>query len=565
MKNRIKQIKRILLVLCITAAMIPFQNFKAYAATGKISFTDPSVTVGTAVSVTMSIEATDDSYLGAAEIMLSYDSSILEFTGGDNANGGAGSIRVVGFTSSASEKKMSFQLNFNTLQAGTATLSVTSQEIYSFNEELMVMAKVGNSKVTVSAPVTYSNDATLGSLAISPGTLSPAFSPDVTSYTATVGEDAATLVVNAPANHSGAKVSLSGNTNLKAGTNKVTCKVTAEDNQTVKTYTISVTKAGTEATTQTEEAETESESLAPADLTVTVDNTAYRVAVSLEGISIPEGYETDVYPYQETEIACARGIAKNLILFYLIPESGDGGFFIYEESSDSFRKLQNVEVSAKTLTLMPLADEIILPDGYIETTVNIKGEEMLAYVPEKESGREFCLFYAMNWNGEEALYRYDFMEETVQRYVTMDTQEAVSTLNQDLVKQQLEFNDLADKYNINLYIIYGLGGLCLLLIIVLITLLFKRKDKEETVLEEETEEEIKEETEEETEEEIKEETLTVELEEIDEEDTKKNDGQDIEVKEEIQEVSKYLEELDSLNKSEENAEEDFEFFDIDED
>ena len=63
----------------------------------------------------------------------------------------------------------------------------------------------GTGSVSVKAPVTYSTDNTLSSLEISPGVLSPAFSPNVTSYTTTVGADCNKLTVSAAANDSNAK------------------------------------------------------------------------------------------------------------------------------------------------------------------------------------------------------------------------------------------------------------------------------------------------------------------------------------------------------------------------
>ena len=68
----------------------------------------------------------------------------------------------------------------------------------------------GSGSVTVKAPVSYSTDNTLASLDISPGVLSPAFSPNVTSYTTTVGSDCSQLVVSAVANDENASVSVRG-------------------------------------------------------------------------------------------------------------------------------------------------------------------------------------------------------------------------------------------------------------------------------------------------------------------------------------------------------------------
>lgn len=72
--------------------------------------------------------------------------------------------------------------------------------------------------------------------------LSPAFQKTVTRYNLIVGDDINQITVNAIAEDSNAKVSVSGNTNLKIGTNEIKITVTAQDGKTVKNYVIEVTK-----------------------------------------------------------------------------------------------------------------------------------------------------------------------------------------------------------------------------------------------------------------------------------------------------------------------------------
>ncbi len=96
-----------------------------------------------------------------------------------------------------------------------------------------------------------SSDADLSALSVSAGTLDPAFSPDVTDYAVTVGnevteisvtatasDDAATLTVDGAATDSGAA---SAPIALAVGTGQVDIVVTAEDG-TTKTYSIAVTR-----------------------------------------------------------------------------------------------------------------------------------------------------------------------------------------------------------------------------------------------------------------------------------------------------------------------------------
>ena len=86
-----------------------------------------------------------------------------------------------------------------------------------------------------------SNNKNLKSLKVSPSSLDSDFVASTTEYTMTVGSDIDTIKVEAVAEDSKAKVSISGNKNLKVGTNTISIKVTAED-ETVRTYKIIVTK-----------------------------------------------------------------------------------------------------------------------------------------------------------------------------------------------------------------------------------------------------------------------------------------------------------------------------------
>ena len=97
-----------------------------------------------------------------------------------------------------------------------------------------------------------SDDSGLSSLALSAGTLSPAFAVDTTTYTATVANDVATVTVTAEASSDYAMVVVSPEESddsategvevaLVEGANTITVTVTAEDGAS-KTYTITVTR-----------------------------------------------------------------------------------------------------------------------------------------------------------------------------------------------------------------------------------------------------------------------------------------------------------------------------------
>ena len=118
----------------------------------------------------------------------------------------------------------------------------------------------GGDLTTVPVPVTAvqeAADATLESLAISPGRLSPAFAGGTTTYTATVAATVTALTVTATPRDDDASITVTANgravtggrashavaLDAAGGSTVVTIVVTAEDGTTTKTYKVTVKRA----------------------------------------------------------------------------------------------------------------------------------------------------------------------------------------------------------------------------------------------------------------------------------------------------------------------------------
>ncbi|MDL2242244.1 cadherin-like beta sandwich domain-containing protein, partial [Bacteroidales bacterium OttesenSCG-928-K03] len=86
-----------------------------------------------------------------------------------------------------------------------------------------------------------STDATLSDLTVSEGTLTPAFDPEISDYTVTVGNDITGLDIGAIANQTNATITGTGpKTNLYLGANSFAITVTAENVITTKVYNVVV-------------------------------------------------------------------------------------------------------------------------------------------------------------------------------------------------------------------------------------------------------------------------------------------------------------------------------------
>ncbi len=238
--KQIRQWAAAVAAICLINVFLPFYGITAYAATARIAFSDPTASVGSEINVKMKITSSDN--LSTADIMLAYDANSLEFIEGTNAEGGNGAVRVHGDGGTGNTTTLAYDLKFKASAAGTSKITVTSQEIYDSSSRIVTVDKQGESQVTVSALASASKDATLKSLQVSPGSLTPEFSSDVDSYAVTVGTDVDKLIISADTTDEGASKVVSGNENLQMGENRVTLKVTAQDGETTKEYVIVVTK-----------------------------------------------------------------------------------------------------------------------------------------------------------------------------------------------------------------------------------------------------------------------------------------------------------------------------------
>ncbi len=329
-----RKMKKFLIGMMAAAVLAMGTSFLSLAA--RIAFSDPSTTAGETVDVTMKITSTGDETIGSAVVTLSYDPSFLEFIGGEGASGGAGTLRVTGSTDSQPASELGFSLSFRALRAGSATITISSQEVYDSDSQLVTVEREGTSAVTIAAAPQDSANANLAGLQISPGSLTPAFSPDVLDYTASVGSDVDSLVVDAPAVDAGASVSVSGHENLQEGENQVVCTVTAQDGQTVRTYTITVTReaeaSGGEDVPDTSE-----------DVVLKTAETSVTVHPVTADIQIPDGFvlaevSIDGHIVQGWIWGADASQEPRYCIFYATGSKGETDFYRYDLTEKTIQR-----------------------------------------------------------------------------------------------------------------------------------------------------------------------------------------------------------------------------------
>ena len=315
-----------ILVLGIGVSLNSNFVMQAYALDTRIAFSDPSVIEGNEVTVVLKISSLDGGNLGNANLMLKYDNSYLEFVSGNNAEGGAGAIKI-----SAGEDgkhEWVYNLRFKALKAGETNIEVSSDEIYDVNGKSATISKKGSSKVTIAAGASTSTNANLSSLSVSEGALEPEFNSDTTEYTMNVGADINSINISAVAAEANSSVEISGNENLVEGENKVNINVKAADGSTSKSYTITVMKAVTSESQASTESKTE-KSLAE----ITVSSKTIHVIDLDSGVKIPENMVENSIEVNGVKVKGwidKSDGGQNFVLVYGQNSEGEKGFYVYD-------------------------------------------------------------------------------------------------------------------------------------------------------------------------------------------------------------------------------------------
>lgn len=301
-----------------------------------------------------------------------------------------------------------------------------------------------------------SSNASLGSLVISAGTLSPEFSAATKDYTATVDYSCSSLAVTAnPADSKASVTSVTGNDSLEVGENTVSVVVTAEDGST-STYNIVVTRR----------AEDDPENADKQDnwKKFDINGTEWTMVNDIPEDVVPEGFEHSKTVIDGLEYNTLHGTFGDITLVYLQSESGNG-LFVYDAAQNAAYEYVRINSESHFIVvLLPKVDDV--PEGYNEVSLSIEGKGVAtAYQTKAEKKddktKDFYLVYAINDNGESGWYTYDSVDGTYMR--TELSTPTVAQEENDAVKSEL-VPGIANKYLV-------LAAILILVIIILALLL----------------------------------------------------------------------------------------------
>lgn len=289
----------ITLILSILFILINYNVSK-----GSYSASDATTTVGSNVSIsivsTEGLQNFDISLSNAGGLNFSSVSTSGISNGGSVSYAGLGSpiTNLATYTFQAPSTPGTYTVSFNV--NGSTVNSTVVVNSASTNTENSSGGSSGNSSTgssstgsigstgnTSSSSTTTreSDNANLSNLGIRPNDFT-GFKPGTTTYNVTVPEDVESVEVYATAQDSGATISGTGNRTLQYGANALNVVVTAEDG-TTKTYTINVTREGTEENAE-EQPEEDTEN------TEVVNGLSN---ITIKDLELKPAFSSDVYEY----------------------------------------------------------------------------------------------------------------------------------------------------------------------------------------------------------------------------------------------------------------------------
>ena len=378
-----QKLGRILLGLSVLTAAILYLPADIYAA-GSVSVTADKTDVGVSDMITVYVKTSEPEDPSVApEISVTYDSDKLEVTDCNVDYGGGGGLLTITGTDA--------QITMKALTAGSASISAEA-----------VIDDDGNNPATGSTSVVVggntaadlSSDATLRALTVSPGSLSPDFTPQGTEYTIEVDDSVTDITVSGGVTDEKAQITAaSGFKNLKSGTNEAVITVTAEDGSTM-TYHFTITRGGTADETDAEEAEPEQmQQAASADgLTFTADGTDYTISETVSDEQLPADCSKTEVSYGGQTVEGAIWQPGGLTLLYAEKADGEGSFFIYDSTKNSFQIFVQI-MGIENHYIVPVAPQEAVPDGFTEENLQWNNSYLPAYQTTKGDSTLSDAFY----------------------------------------------------------------------------------------------------------------------------------------------------------------------------
>lgn len=418
-----KQSIRGCLLLCILTILIAIlPGLPVFAASASLTITQVSEQVlkGSNCTIAVLVSATDT--LESVNFTLTYDSTYLQCIS-ENSLYELGDSSITVHDAGLTDKNVrerKYVLQFKALKKGKTKLDIEGiPVIYASSDNSALSLSKQNLTLVVSDKKKKSDNNKLASLKVKEGTLSKEFDPDTTDYEISMPFENSQIHVMAEAEDDTAKVKVTGEKDLKVGTNLIFITVTSASGK-VNEYRLYVHR---------NEKDSDGNNMEPGTSSVPQDSIA------------PETTE----PYEPEKVTKYQITKENGLIHF----NGETSYLLLEPYDDS-----NV------------------PTGYKKVSLELSGVPITAYALDGNVYQEFVLIYAKQEGKDPAWYQFDQTEGTLQRYngiTVTETQEKKSSVS-DIERK--EYEEKLDLYKL---IIGVLICFVILLLILVVTLFMRQK------------------------------------------------------------------------------------------
>ncbi len=460
-----RTVKSLLSIFIITAIILSVVAFNVSAASATMTGAG-EYEIGESFSVRINFNA--DANLYAVEVDVNYNSSVLRLNSvsGADYNAGNGTVKIVddGFSATKPSKTSSYTLNFTAVAAGNS--KVTAIILGGGEAESRANA---SADITVVAPKPSAN-ANLSSIKVSNATLSPAFNPNTTEYTATVRYEIASINITGAVADGKSTYSGGGTFDLQVGDNERVLTVTAQDG-TKKSYTINIKRMSEQETLDADQAARDAN-----PTLVVIEGQDYTIVNDLSNARIPTGFTVGTAIRKETEIAVVNDAHGEYTLYWLVDAAGENGAFYTRNEADQFTRLNYINTNGKMYIIERPDLDGYLPQKYTRSTRAIDGVEVMVYNFVDTAYEEFCIVKCYV-DGTRAYYQFDTAEGTLQRAVTFDIdvkqENSDVDINQDKDEKEDKFAWFSAMSKTGKTVFFIFAGVMLLVVIVAILLIAK--------------------------------------------------------------------------------------------
>ena len=446
-----------LITVFLFLIMCPAVN--ALSAGTTIAFSGNNLKVGDTLKVTVTITA--DSEISAAEGKLTFDSSILKFLGATGGNAKAEGS-TVSFTAMGPDKVLIKSIEFEVIGEGSCSISAKNINISDGTTEAAATGasyrfKTASSQNNNPQDLGANKKAALTSIKVATGTLSPAFSSEITEYTVVVPYTQVDGVLSCESLDPNASISVEGARQLQVGNNTRTIVVVASNGET-RRYSVTFNRLDENGNDVTVSGNV-------SDILVSVDGKDYYIAEQDATLEPPAGFSLATAQYGEKEVTAYKDVSGKTVLLYMIEkDTENGAFFLYENGEvKSFAYISTPEF---TYIVKDVTQEA--PSGLYTCDYDLNGKKVACYKYTDTDLSDFVVFSAISPDGNLGYYSFDVREKTIQRVVKF------------AVAEQEEVSDLAvtpAKKTVVMALLILLIVLFVLLIVMLIIKSSKKRGK----------------------------------------------------------------------------------------